>query len=142
MRMVRALIAFLVFLPLACCAGPTRQVVFVVTDSGGAGIAGARVHATVLGRSPTPLPLSFETMEEVLTKEISGGVTGDDGTVTLTLDDDQAHHVDVSPPLFGPGSREGQTPAWRFLLLPDNTLTLDPSAIGSAPWLFVETRRP
>jgi hypothetical protein len=103
----------------------------------------AQVYAVVLGRSPVPLPLTLETMEEMSTKETASAWTDEDGLVRLQLDEDQAHVVFLRPPALGAHALPpGEAGAFRFLLEPSKDgLRADPVVGSESPTLRLEEVR-
>lgn len=139
------LIASLVLLP-GCLGAGTRGVGLRVTAPDGTPVPNAHVYAVVLGRSPVPLPVTLETLEELSTKETSSGWTDADGMVRFDLDANESHVVFLRPPPVGAyaldPSEDGGAGAFRFYLEPGKRgLSADPVGDGQAPTLVLEVVR-
>lgn len=137
-------LALIPLLALAgCLAPPTRCVALRVTSMTGEPVEHAQVYAVVLGRSPVPLPIDPETLEEIFTKETASGWTDEEGVVRLELDEDQSHVVFLRAPALGPYAlAPGEAGAYRFLLEPEGDgLRADPVPGSETPTLRLETVR-
>lgn len=118
----------------AGCSG-TRPVTLLVTDQAGDPVAGATVGAVPINTSDIPLPLTSDTLAEILSGERQRrfGVTDADGLVRLLLMD-RPHAVSIGAPALGdpwwPQGQDDAPPApdsWLFTLLPGTGEIVPPS---------------
>lgn len=109
----------------ACSATPVRIRIVEQTVAGDLGggedipVAGARVRAIMLDAGTIPLPLSADTIEEMLTKQETVAVTDADGVARLSLIHDRSQLIEVEGPMQFSGD---PVITARWLLTPESTL--------------------
>ena len=109
---------------LATACAPTHTVTLHVTDDSGRPVHGASIIAIPIATSDIPLPVTFEVISEMLSKDAERtlGVTDQKGDARLTLLEHPTA-IRLSPPLFDPLADSGV--AWLY--------TLDPATGAIAP---------
>lgn len=124
--------------PFGCAQ--TRSVALRVTDEAGEPVSGASVFAVALGTSDIPLPLTFETLSELLSERSvrASGVTDGRGRVRLTLLDRPAA-LRLRPSPFDPVG-EGAGP-WLYTLDPATGRIEAPRDRGNPPGLNLDLAR-
>lgn len=87
----------------------------VTSPDGSVPLRMAYVQVTPLNASPVPLPLSLDTIHEVLSARSVTGFTDHQGEFAFSLDPSRPHEIAVSvPPRMGPAA--GDSPVWRGVL--------------------------
>ena len=99
--MCRALLVASMCLLLASCgASPVRiRVTQLDGQQAGQPVRGARVRAVMLDAGTIPLPLNFDTLAEMLTKQETIAVTDRGGVARLALLRDRSQLIEVEGPL-------------------------------------------
>jgi len=119
--MLRALLtASLCILLTACGASPVRiRVSQLDAQQTPQPLHGARVRAVMLNAGTIPLPLNFETLAEMLTKQETVAITNADGIARLVLLRDRSQLIEVEGPLDFTGN---PIPTARWLLTAEGQL--------------------
>ncbi len=119
--MIRALLVASMCLLLASCgASPVRiRVSQLDGQQAGQPVRGARVRAVMLDAGTIPLPLNFDTLAEMLTKQETIAVTDRGGVARLALLRDRSQLIEVEGPLDFTGR---PIPTARWLLTAESVL--------------------
>lgn len=119
--MCRALLVASMCLLLASCgASPVRiRVTQLDGQQAGQPVRGARVRAVMLDAGTIPLPLNFDTLAEMLTKQETIAVTDRGGVARLALLRDRSQLIEVEGPLDFTGR---PIPTARWLLTAESAL--------------------
>ncbi|MCA9283218.1 MAG: hypothetical protein H6812_12105 [Phycisphaeraceae bacterium] len=119
--MCRALLVASMCLLLASCgASPVRiRVTQLDGQQAGQPVRGARVRAVMLDAGTIPLPLNFDTLAEMLTKQETIAVTDRGGVARLALLRDRSQLIEVEGPLDFTGR---PIPTARWLLTAESVL--------------------
>lgn len=119
--MCRALLVASMCLLLASCgASPVRiRVSQLDGQQAGQPVRGARVRAVMLDAGTIPLPLNFDTLAEMLTKQETIAVTDRGGVARLALLRDRSQLIEVEGPLDFTGR---PIPTARWLLTAESVL--------------------
>ena len=119
--MCRALLVASMCLLLASCgASPVRiRVTQLDGQQAGQPVRGARVRAVMLDAGTIPLPLNFDTLAEMLTKQETIAVTDRGGVARLALLRDRSQLIEIEGPLDFTGR---PIPTARWLLTAESVL--------------------
>ncbi|MCA9305187.1 MAG: hypothetical protein KDA16_01545 [Phycisphaerales bacterium] len=119
--MFRALLVASMCLLLASCgASPVRiRVSQLDGQQAGQPVRGARVRAVMLDAGTIPLPLNFDTLAEMLTKQETIAVTDRGGVARLALLRDRSQLIEIEGPLDFTGR---PIPTARWLLTAESVL--------------------
>jgi hypothetical protein len=106
-------VLLLISLTLASCAAPTRSVTLRVTDVDGTPIPRAHIRVIAIGTSDVPLPITSETLGELLATEQRSeqAVTNPEGEATVTVLAERRYLVEIDTPPLG-----GEWTSGRWLL--------------------------
>lgn len=138
--MLRVALLISTLLLAGCFGGGAAGVRLRVVSPEGEPVRNAHVLAVVLGRTPVPLPLTAETLDEALTKERISAISDADGLVRLELDADQNHVIFLRAPALGPfAPAPGEAGAFRFLREAGGSAIVPDPVVGSeTPTLRIE----
>lgn len=119
--MCRALLVASMCLLLASCgASPVRiRVTQLDGQQAGQPVRGARVRAVMLDAGTIPLPLNFDTLAEMLTKQETIAITDRGGIARLALLRDRSQLIEIEGPLDFTGR---PIPTARWLLTAESVL--------------------